>query len=255
MRQSGRLLALPVFLGVLLVGCQSVPSVVHIEPPERVLFIGNSLTYFNWGIDHHFMELAASSSPPLEVQTKSVVSAGFMLWSHYRQIESNYPSTRILAEGDWDVVVLQEIMRAPLDPELQPLFRQYAHLLHDHIATLGAETVLFMTWGRDDTPGMTEQLVPAYLEMGKELNVLVVPVGMAWLRAAKDQPDIRLYNEDPLDHVHPSLCGTYLSACVFYASLMGLSPVGLPYTAGLDEEVAQSLQQVAWDAVTGFYRW
>ena len=129
-------------LVVLLAGCRTLPSVVHIEPPERVLFIGNSLTYFNYGLDHHFRELAASSSPPLEVEVRSVTIPGGMLMSHYRHFESNYPSGRIFAEGDWDVVVLQEIMRAPVEPELQPLFREYAHLLHDRIAALGAETVL-----------------------------------------------------------------------------------------------------------------
>jgi hypothetical protein len=56
-------------------------------------------------------------------------------------------------------------------------------------------------------------------------------------RQARDVPDKR----------HPSLAGTYLAACTVYASLLGKSPVGNGYTAGLPADVAAHLQQVAWD--------
>jgi PKD repeat protein len=55
-------------------------------------------------------------------------------------------------------------------------------------------------------------------------------------------PTIQLYVSDGS---HPSLAGSYLSACTFYASLFRKSPVGASFTAGLDPLVAEILQQAA----------
>jgi hypothetical protein len=57
------------------------------------------------------------------------------------------------------------------------------------------------------------------------------------------------------DRRHPTLEGTYLAACTFYAALFGESPVGQPYTAGLDGTIARTLQLAAWDTVTAYYGW
>jgi hypothetical protein len=43
------------------------------------------------------------------------------------------------------------------------------------------------------------------------------------------------------------LAGSYLAACVFYAKIFGESPVGVNYSAGLADETAAYLQQVAAD--------
>jgi hypothetical protein len=51
----------------------------------------------------------------------------------------------------------------------------------------------------------------------------VVPAGEAWARARALRPEIELY--DP-DGTHPSDLGTYLTACVFIATITG----GLPET-------------------------
>ena len=47
------------------------------------------------------------------------------------------------------------------------------------------------------------------------------------------------------DNSHPSLSGTYLTACVMYASMFQKSPVGANYTAGLSEYDAFYLQLIA----------
>jgi len=60
------------------------------------------------------------------------------------------------------------------------------------------------------------------------------------------KPDLELYAQDKR---HPSLAGTYLAACTVYASLLGKSPVGNAYTAGLPADIAAHLQQVAWETV------
>lgn len=67
------------------------------------------------------------------------------------------------------------------------------------------------------------------------------------------------FNSIPLymaDGSHPTTHGTYLAACVFYATIFAESPEGLEYDAELGEGVASVLQQVATETVlTDPSRW
>jgi hypothetical protein len=52
------------------------------------------------------------------------------------------------------------------------------------------------------------------------------------------------------DHKHPSATGTYLAACVFYATIFGKSPEGLPgRIGGMSDGEARRLQAIAWKSV------
>jgi hypothetical protein len=57
------------------------------------------------------------------------------------------------------------------------------------------------------------------------------------------------------DCSNPELEGTYLAACVLFATLYGQSPVGNSYTyfGEIDEQDALFLQQVAQDVVVDFF--
>ena len=51
------------------------------------------------------------------------------------------------------------------------------------------------------------------------------------------------------DGVHPTPAGTYLAACVFYATIFHADPRGLAFTDGLATEDAHLLQEMAARAV------
>ena len=91
---------------------------------------------------------------------------------------------------------------------------------------------------------MTAQLAEQYTIAGKANGALVVPAGLAFAKSIARRPQLELYVPDKR---HPSLAGTYLAACTVYASVLGKSPVGNAYTAGLPADVAAHLQQVAWE--------
>jgi hypothetical protein len=84
----------------------------------------------------------------------------------------------------------------------------------------------------------------AYTSIGKKLDAQVVPVGRAFERAIQLRPELKLRIAD---RKHPTLAGTYLAACTFYAALHQQNPEGLSYAAGLDPDDAAFLQRVAWD--------
>jgi hypothetical protein len=98
---------------------------------------------------------------------------------------------------------------------------------------------------------MTAQLAEEYARAGNEYNALVIPAGLAFAKSVMQRPALKLYESDLR---HPSLAGTYLAACTVYASLFQKSPVGLPYTAGLEVATARFLQEIAWGTVQEYFR-
>jgi hypothetical protein len=224
----------------------AVPAVGHVDAPTKILFIGNSFTYFNQGIDFHLGELAASATPPVVLEIASRTTPNQTLMGHY-QDESTHEA---LAQRQWDVVVLQGASYETIDPEDRDRFVAFAGQLDAKIASTGARTALFMTWPFRFRPGMAAIIADTYTRTGNELGALVVPAGLAWGAAQAMDESVGLYS----DLRHPSLQGTYLATCVFYAALTGESPVGLPYTGGLEADEAQLLQRAAWETVESFYR-
>jgi hypothetical protein len=109
-----------------------------------------------------------------------------------------------------------------------------------------------MTWARGDYPDFTDTLNQSYTFIGNEVDSLVVPVGLAFARVREEHPDIDLVISDKS---HPTVAGTYLAACVFYAALYRRSPEGLefPRSISLDSSKAASLQKGAWDTVRAYY--
>ena len=70
------------------------------------------------------------------------------------------------------------------------------------------------------------EIARAHRDAAGELNVDVAPVGLAWLRAMKERPDLDLF---VADREHPSLYGTYLATNVVYATVFDKSPINLTY--------------------------
>jgi hypothetical protein len=93
---------------------------------------------------------------------------------------------------------------------------------------------------------MQAQVQAGYMEIADELDAIVAPAGIAWQNSLAQEPGPDLWQGDG---IHPSVAGTYLSACVFYAVIFQQSPEGLPYRAGLTIETARLLQQVAAEVV------
>ena len=122
------------------------------------------------------------------------------------------------------------------------------------IGAAGARPLLFLTWGYrngdrrnlpDDTfAAMQTRLYSGYWDAARSTGAAIAPVGLAWSEAVASRPQLDLWASDGK---HPSRLGSYLAACVFYATLTGRSPVGDTFTDGLNESDARFLQSVAWD--------
>jgi hypothetical protein len=145
---------------------------------------------------------------------------------------------------------MNDCSQCPIHPQLKDIFHEYARKHCQTVVKHGAKPALFMTWAYSDRPEMTAQLAEQYTIAGNNNGALVIPAGLAFARALSKDPKIILYNADKR---HPSLLGTYLSACTIYASLYKKSPVGNLYTGGIDTKTARFLQEVAWETVREYF--
>jgi hypothetical protein len=192
-------------------------------PPLRLLFVGNSYTFYNGGVPAVLAAMAKSRGR--DVDAVSSVSGGKTLQWHWEQGTAR---ESIANGGPWDYVVLQEYSTRPIEDALA--MSDYARKFGDEIRKAGAKTVLFLTWARYNQPENQAVLTQAYDKVGRELGAVVVRVGPAWERVIDEKPSIKLHMAD---RSHPTPEGTYLAAAVFYATLLHDSPVGLPATLQL----------------------
>jgi hypothetical protein len=186
--------------------------------PNKVLFVGNSYTYF-WNLPQHVAIMAQEGGVDLHTQQST---AGGVNWGQHIRGEKELQTQAIIQEGDFDIVVLQNHSMAAIDRA--DSLRYFGKILHELVKKQGGQTYLYMTWAREWDPYMQEEITQAYVDFGKEIGAKVVPVGLAWQRARELRPGFPLYDED---RSHPSPLGTYLTACVFYRAFTGKSPVGL----------------------------
>jgi len=217
----------------------------------RVLFLGNSYTYVN-DLPSTFDQLAQSGGRPVAVAM--VANGGETLADH----SASSDSLGKIAAGGWTYVVLQEQSETPTTPAGRDYYTYpAARTLASAVESAGATPILFMTWAHRDGlaslglptyESMQQQIDAGYLDVAQELGVPVAPVGFTWYIVRHDHPDIGLWADDGS---HPSTAGTYLAACVFYASIFGQSPEGLAFHDGVPDAQAAALQTEAGQQVLG----
>jgi hypothetical protein len=199
--------------------------------PIRVLFIGNSYTYYN-NLPEIFAKLAQAGGAGL-VETGMAAPGGWRLKDQWQKGEA----IRLLHEGRWKFVVLQDQSllgtnfylegkpRVGTDEVFWPFAQNWAMAIQD----VGATPVFYLTWARRATPEDQAALNYAYVHAAKETGSRVAPVGTAWALVREQHPDIELYEKDG---AHPTAAGSYLAACTLYATAFGMNPVGLPGKIG-----------------------
>lgn len=226
------------------------PGCAHIDPSVTcsVLFLGNSYTAVN-DLPTVFRKLATSGG--FAVSTKATDPGGTTLQEHLDDPEMS----ATLTGSTWNVVVMQDQSEIPSveslrQGEMYPAVRA----LVSGIREARAEPLLFETWAHSQGwpenglltyDQMQAAINQGYLSIGKELDVATAPVGSAWSLALGERMGALLWSDDGS---HPTTMGTYLAACVFYATIFGRSPRGLSYHADLSAAEAAQLQRIASQA-------
>jgi hypothetical protein len=190
-----------------------------VQDTLKVLFVGNSYTYFN-----NLPQLVSiiSDSTNTKLLTKKSVGPGAKLSEHWHG-KRNLKTKEIIKNGQFDIVILQEQSMTPIS---QPdSFYTYGHLLCEYIKENDAKPYLFLTWARENVPQYQKDLNKAYGKLSKNNDAKLIPVGPIWEMAKKIRPNVGLFNADGS---HPSKLGTFISACIFTKTLTGEMPNNLP---------------------------
>ncbi|MGI9344846.1 MAG: hypothetical protein ACR2PW_01105, partial [Gammaproteobacteria bacterium] len=225
---------------------------------DRVLFVGNSFTYYNDSLHNHIGNLlkAAGLFRPEQTRLRALTLSGGRLQEQIAGIKAI--TTR---DQRWQLVVLQGHSSAFSNSRNARNMRTAARTIAQHVRSQGSLPALFMTWGYKNEPEMIQALQKGYTQLGEEINAVVLPVGLAFERVRRQHPEIELFSLDiegfrtdaqgqlqphyKQSVKHPNAAGTYLSACVVFAVLTNQSPLGLAYDAGLGHSHAKILQQAA----------
>ncbi len=233
--------------GLLLTACKTQQTTMA-PAPCKILFIGDSFTAANGGIATHVRQLAASAQPPRAI-TADIDTKGGATLKILRGKQSVHDKIR---SGSYDLVVLQDDLPEYTEHVVAPFFEN-ARLFDQEIRAAGSRTALFMAWPyeRLNWIGLPE-IVQAHRELSSELKIPVAPVGSAFARSLAERPSLPMLGADK---EHETIHGTYLAACVIYATIYGESPVGFTYRpAGVSAEEARFLQRIAWETVKAWRR-
>ena len=216
----------------------------------NVLFVGNSYTYFN-NLPLLVSQVAASNGD--YVTYNSSAPGGHTFQQH----STNTTTLSLIAQGNWDYVVLQEQSQLPSFPigqvesDVYPYAKKLDSLIK--VANPCAETVFYNTWGRKNGDasncanlpvlctyqGMDSLLQLRYGFMADTNNAILSPVAQVWRYLRTNYPTIELYNPD---ESHPSLAGSYVAACAFYTVILRKNPLQITFNAGLDSATAANIR-------------
>ena len=222
----------------------------------KILFIGNSYTYYNDMPEAIFKNLAKSAGYDIEIT--SITKGAYTLEkmadpndTYGAQVERVLTGTK-----KYDYVILQEQSARPATMSAGNFYEAVRNL-SARIQESGATPILYSTWGRKKgsstltdngwtNESMTWKLAAAYEAIGKELNIPVAHVGLAFFDVYTNNKDIELY--DP-DKTHPSYEGSYLAAATLFDVIFDASSAGVDYNSEIDDNVKSVLDEAARKSV------
>lgn len=207
--------------------------------PKRVLFIGNSHTYFNEGMDANLMALAASIDSNLCVTAARISGGGLRLDEHWDAGEA----VMEIQTGGWDIVSLRGSGGTVLT--YPDSYAYYVALFDEEIRQAGGRTALPAMWAGRDYPEIAPIITERIATIAATHDAIILPYATAWAHALAERPEIPIYHADG---GHPSPHGTYLSTCIAFVALYGIDPRGATYVTDASITVAERdyLQDLAW---------
>lgn len=218
---------------------------------RKVLFIGNSLTYFN---DMPFIIRAMAEADGQEpLAPTGVVAPDFSLEDHWNAGDA----LEAIRRGDWEFVVLQQ---GPSSlPENQAHLKTWSERFNPEIRAVGARPALYMVWPDASREFAFDAVSMAYSAAAESVDGLLFPVGEAWRAAWRRDANAPLYGSDGF---HPTVAASYLAAAVMYQQLYDRTPIGLPASLpmldgsriSIDTALARILQEAAVEANAQFAR-
>ena len=192
----------------------------------KVLFIGNSYTFFN---DMPTLLETLARENGRELKADSVTKGGRRLYENLREDDENGERIKALAKAnEYDALILQEQSFLALVD-----YESFLSGIRDLVALVKAKrNILYATWGRKTgsakleelgltSEEMTNKLTEAYISAAKHVDAEISHVGKVFLKISQALPTFDIYNPDLS---HPSYLGSAVAAICHYRSLFTEMP-------------------------------
>lgn len=246
----GCLFALPAVGACDFLDVDDQQPVVADSADYSILFIGSSHVGYNdlsWMVE----QLAYSVERLVYVRNQIVYGASL-------DYHSNATLTQeAIRSYDWNFVVLQGSAYGvaypdSVNPPVFPAIEALKARIDDNHA--GTKTVYMMGWayedgvqweggGSESFDQMQQRIYDNTLAWADSLDLMVAPAGWVWKEALRNKTQEHYLHSADLSH--PNLRGSYLTACVFVATMFGRSLTDADFNGGVSEADALELQQVA----------
>lgn len=263
---------LMILLLSILVGCHAQERL-----PQRILLIGNSLTYYH-DMPATLEKMLMEAGHQYTVEQSTFL--GYSLFFHGnfvsterdgqtiampKQAGDSTATEKLLKNNFYDIVILQEgTGRIGIPKIVKQSLGTDINLLRSWTDTTKTKILLFQNFvtmndypkqycKRDFSSGEkycsaemnNRQEEMELIRAGiKSLNYPAVPVGEMYLQVLEQHPEIELFD----DETHPSVAGAYLSALTFYRYLTGNKVAFLEYDAGLEKGEVDNLKSIVDNA-------
>lgn len=183
----------------------------------KVLFIGNSHTFFN--------DMPLTFARLWEAGTGEHISPVLLChpgMGFDYHVKEYFESRFNLLYGGFDYCIMQQKAH-PFAGTREDLA---AGIRLAELAKAGnVKPVFALTWAEKAYPEHQEQMNAFHKELCRETGALLSPVGRVWQDLLRQDPAFPLYWQDG---EHASVYGDYLIACTHYRLLSGKSAEGLP---------------------------
>lgn len=173
----------------------------------RVMFIGNSHTFFN-ALPWLFADIAANDG--YEIYPTMLAHGGWVLEQHVTQKEIRYN----IKYGKYDYIVIQEHAH-PMPPHEQTI--EMAGIICQQVKDAGSTPVIYSTWAAKATPELQDEMNEVHHLIADQNDALYAPVGDLWWDNIKANPDTDMYSEDG---EHASEAGSTFAARTIWATIL-----------------------------------
>ena len=216
---------------------------------EKVLFVGNSLTYYN-DMPTLFEGIANSKGYRVEVDSYTIGGTGLA------EMRSSSELIGIIRSQSWDKVVLQpgtgESSGGSISTDsTAAVCRRIIEMVR---AINPTAKVCIYEISNGVTPGegagdydyylyTQQRILDTVTQIARLAEVPLAPAGECFREHYSTHRDLLLHST--FNDIHPNLAGSYLVACAIYETLYETPVVPCDYYGGLDTAVAEYLQQIA----------
>ncbi|WP_400077285.1 DUF4886 domain-containing protein [Winogradskyella sp. R77965] len=251
----------------------------------NVLFVGNSFTFYHempqmvqtmLNETNPNIQIHQSTFPGmflLDHLEKTIISRDAESINVRKKKDTEVTETEIkLSERKWDVIILQEGTVRVMIPELRNYKVDSAiKKIKAFVNNPNCRYILFSTWASKSEypleycyPGMLidltlekeEEYCSENIENLEQHNDIINSVYQEladnnkiersnhtnlFLNIRKEHPEIELFD----DSFHPSVYGSFLSACEFYQLLTDKNASGIKYNGGIESDLAGILKKTA----------